>query len=144
MRARCLFGWVAIGLLMSACSTPKPTRAPRAKDFEADLAQLKRSDPASPAALSVQLNYAEFLLSGAQGPCAERLEHAQEQLGSVDANPEARVMFPEGWANVADLEYRVHLARADCSGVDRQNELQAAVVAAQRAVELYRNVFDYH
>jgi len=139
----CLFSCAVIGLLACACSTPG-TRSPQSKDFEADLAQLKRSHPASPAALSVQLNYAEFLLSGAQGPCAERLEHAQEQLGSVDANPEARVMFPEGWANVADLEYRVHLARADCSGVDRQNELQAAVVAAQRAVELYRNVFDYH
>jgi hypothetical protein len=108
------------------------------------MAQLKRRDPESPAALSLQLNYAEFLLSDAQGPCAERLEHAQEELGSTDANPEARVMFPEGWANVADLEYRVHLARVECGGADRNSELQAAVVAAQRAVELYRNVFDYH
>jgi hypothetical protein len=147
MRARCLFSfscWVVIGLLTSACSTPEPTRAPRAKDFEADLAQLKRSDPESPAALTVQLSYAEFLLNGTQGPCAERLEHAQEELGSVDANPEARVMFPEGWPNVADLEYRVHLARAECTATDRNNELQAAVVAARRAVELYGNVFDYH
>jgi len=108
------------------------------------MAQLKRRDPESPAALSVQLNYAEYLLSEAQGPCAERLEHAQEELGSADANPEVRVMFPGGWANVADLDYRVHLARAECSGADRKSELQAALVAARRAVDLYRDVFDYH
>lgn len=135
---------VVIGLLTCSCSTPEPTRSPRAKDFETDLAQLKRRDPESPTALSVQLNYAEFLLSGAQGPCAQRLEHAQEELGSLDANPDARVMFPEGWGSVADLEYRVRLARAECTGADRKAELQAAIVAAQRAVELYGEMFDYH
>jgi len=133
-----------IALLPCACSTPEPAGPPRAKDFEAAMAQLKRRDPESPAALSVQLNYAEYLLSEAQGPCAERLEHAQEELGSADANPEVRVMFPGGWANVADLDYRVHLARAECSGADRKSELQAALVAARRAVDLYRDVFDYH
>src|SRR4029077_2892038 len=76
--------------------------------------------------------------------CAQRLEQAQEQLGSVEANPKASVMFPDGWARAVDIEYRLHLARADCgSEADRENELGTAVAAARRAVELYRNMFDY-
>ena len=54
-------------------------------------------------------------------------------------------MFPDGWALVADLEYRQHLARAACAGkMDRRDDLLAAVEAAHRAVTLYRNEFDYH
>ncbi|HEX4049784.1 MAG TPA: hypothetical protein VHY19_02740 [Steroidobacteraceae bacterium] len=53
-------------------------------------------------------------------------------------------MFPDGWARVADLEYRLHLSRATCGGeAARRDELQAAVTAARHAIELYRNVFDY-
>ncbi len=111
----------------------------------AAIASIERTDPGSPAVLNAQVNYAEFLLSGDPSTCAERLEHAQEQLGSVDASPKARVMYPEGWATVADLEYRLHLARAECgSQTDRAEELRTAVAAARRAAHLYRNVFDYH
>lgn len=95
--------------------------------------------------MSAQLAYAEYLLSGAPGPCAERLERAQEQLGSVDASTKARALFPNGWARAVELEYRLHLARAACgSGAGRRDELLASVAAARRAVELYRSVFDYH
>jgi hypothetical protein len=103
------------------------------------------TDPDSPAALTAQLNEAERLLSADEGPCNERLIRAQEQLGSVDASPRTRVLYPGGWATVADLEYRIHLARAACDGAaHRQEELRMAVSAARRAVELYRNLFDYH
>ncbi len=136
-----------VSFLACSCSVlraQEPTGAPRASDFESTIARIERSDPDSPAALSAQLSYAEFLMSEAPGPCAERLEHAQEQLGSVDANPKTLVMFPDGWARAADLEYRLHLARAACgSEADRDNELRTAVAAARRAVELYRNEFDY-
>ncbi len=135
------------GCLACACSAPAPSSSasePQGRDFQVSIARLKRDDPNSPAVLSAQLGYAEFLLSKATGPCRERLEQAQEQVGSVDANPKTRVMFPDGWANVADLKYRLHLARAECSAPDRKNELNAAVEAARRAAELYRNVYDYH
>ncbi len=116
----------------------------RAEDFEATIVQLERTDPVSPALLNVRLNYAEFLLSGAPDSCASRLERAQEQLGSADASPEARVIFPDGWARAAALEYRMHLARAACvPQTDRKDELLAAIAAARRAVEFYRNAFDY-
>lgn len=126
--------------------TPQAVKSgPEASDFEATIESIERADPGSPAALSAQLGYADFLLSDAPGPCAERLLRAQEQLGSVDASPKAGVMFPDGWARVADLEYRLHLARSACgSETDRANELRSAAAAARRAVELYREVFDYH
>lgn len=74
-----------------------------------------------------------------------QLNLAQEQIGSVAANPKTRAMFPDGWALLADLEYREHLARAACSsGTDRRDDLLAALEVARRAVALYRNEFDYH
>jgi tetratricopeptide (TPR) repeat protein len=113
-------------------------------DFEATIARIKRTDPASPALLNAQLAYGEFLLSEAQGPCTRRLVLAQEQLGSVQASHETRLMFPDGWARAADLEYRLHLLRAECgSQTDRRDDLLAAAAAARRAVKLYRNAFDY-
>ena len=136
-----------ISLLASSCSlqtTRAPASAPGASDFEAAIARIERADPESPAVLSAKLAYADFLLSRASGPCAERLVRAQEQLGSVEANTEAPVMLPDGRARAADLEYRLHLGRAACGRQeDRNDELLAAVAAARRAVELYRNVFDY-
>jgi hypothetical protein len=137
-----------VGILAgSSCSvlrTDAPTSAPGPSDFQATITRVERSDPGSPAVLIAQLSYAEFLLNGAPGPCAQRLEQAQEQLGSVDANPQASVMFPDGWARAVDIEYRLHLARADCgSEADRDNELRTAVAAARHAVDLYRNMFDY-
>jgi hypothetical protein len=107
---------------------------------------MERSDPASPASLDAQLAYAGFLLNGASGSsCGDGLTVAQEQIGSVAANLKARIMFPDGWALVADLEHRLHLARAACAGgTDRRDELLAAVDAARRAVMLYRDEFDYH
>jgi hypothetical protein len=105
----------------------------------------KASTTDSPAGLTAQLNYAELLLTADASPCNDRLTRAQEQLGSVDASPRNRVMYPDGWTAVADLEYRLHLAWAECGGpVHRQEELRTALSAARRAVQLYRDMFDYH
>jgi tetratricopeptide (TPR) repeat protein len=117
----------------------------QASDFETTIARIERTDPASPALLNARLAYAGYLLSGAPGPCANRIVLAQEQLGSVDVSLERRVMFPDGWTRAADLEYRLHLARAACgSQSDSRDDTLAAIAAARRAVELYRNEFDYH
>jgi hypothetical protein len=148
MIARPLLPFALTTFLACACSAPPrqaQTGAPHASDFEATIARIGQTDPGSPAVLSAQLSYAEFLLDDAPGPCAKRLERAQEQLGSVGANPKVRVMFPDGWARATELEYRLYLARAACgSETNRENELRTAVAAARRAVELYRNAFDYH
>ena len=133
----------AMSVLASACSVQGP-RVPASNEFAAVVARLERTDPASPALLSAKLGYADFLLSAAPGPCAERLVRAQEQVGSVEADPTTPVMFPDGLARAADLEYRLHLARSACGlRADDEDELRAAAAAAHRAVELYRDVFDY-
>jgi tetratricopeptide (TPR) repeat protein len=137
----------AASLLVCSCATvPPPPHAGgvEASDFEGTIARIEKDDPSSPALLNAQLAYGEYLLSAAPGPCANRLVLAQEQLGSVDGSPEARAMFPDGWARAADLEYRLHLARAACgSKSDRRDDLLAAIAAARRAAELYRKDFDY-
>ncbi|HEY4211429.1 MAG TPA: hypothetical protein VGM84_08115 [Steroidobacteraceae bacterium] len=150
MSARPLVCAVVSVLVCSSCSVTKteaPSGAPGPKEFQTAIAGIEKSDPASPAALIARLSYAEFLLddNDAAGPsCGERLEKAQEQLGSVNANPRSSVMFPDGWARAVDIESRLHVARAECgSEADRNNELRTAIAAAHRAVELYRGMFDY-
>ena len=116
-----------------------------ASRYEAAIRRLE-ADPGSPASLDAQLAYAGYLLSPAPGSsCGARLNLAQEQIGGVAADPKTRVLFPGGWALLADLEYRQHLARAACAGrTDSRDDLLAAVDAARRAVVLYRDEFDYH
>jgi hypothetical protein len=138
---------ILLALLLSSCSTlsTKSPTTQQASEFEASIARIQRADPKSPAVLSARLSYAEFLVSTDEGPCLRRLARAQEELNRVAADPEAHVMFPDGWARTADLEYRLHLARADCSGdPGRTAELRAAVEVAHHAAELYDSTFDYH
>lgn len=147
MNANRLLFCVLISVLSCSCSTPRPRASANASPatyLPAAIAHIERTNPGSPALLNARLAYGEFLLSGAPGPCAQRLVLAQEQLGGVEASLESRALFPDGWARAADLEYRVHLARADCgSQADRRDDLLAAADAARRAVKLYRNTFDY-
>ncbi|MGH8268513.1 MAG: hypothetical protein ACRES1_00505, partial [Steroidobacteraceae bacterium] len=137
----------SICVLLGSCSVPKPRASSGASPagyYPATLARMERTDPGSPALLNAHLAYGEFLLSGAPDPCAQRLVLAQEQLGTVDASPKTRVLFPEGWARAADLEYRLHLARADCAGESAgRDDLLTAVEAARRAADLYHSAFDY-
>lgn len=135
-------------LLECGCEAPLPRTVPRSPertDFEAAIARIERRDSGSPAELNARLAYADFLINQASGPCGERLVRAQEQLGRVEASPQAPVLFSGGSAHTADLEYRLHLASSECgSGTDRASELRSASEAARRAVERYRNEFDYH
>lgn len=147
MSANRLLFCALISLLACSCSTPgsrESANVSPATYLPAAIAHIEQTNPGSPALLNARLAYGEFLLSGASGPCAQRLVLAQEQLGSVESSLEGRALFPDGWAHAADLEYRLHLARADCGGqADRRDDLLAAADAARRAVKLYRNTFDY-
>jgi tetratricopeptide (TPR) repeat protein len=147
MSARSLILCALGSFLACSCSVPRPRASappPQASDFAAGIASLERTDPGSPAVLSTKLAYAQFLLSQSTEPCAPRLDLAQEQIGSVDANRSTQVMFPGGWALIANLEYQQHLGRAACgSAADRRDELLAAIEAAHRAVGLYAKAFDY-
>jgi len=143
---RCLCVLASL-IAFSSCSVHRaeaPSGAPVSKDFQSTIAQVERDDPASPAVLIAQLNYAAFLLEGDPATCAQRLQQAQGQLDRVNASPKASVMFPGGWARAFDIEYRLHVARADCAAdANRENELHAGAAAARRAVELYGDLFDY-
>ena len=147
MSARPLLLCALAAFLVCSCSTPRPrapARAPQALDFESAIRRLERKDPASPAVLSAKLAYAQFLLDDTSAPCAKRLTLAQEQMGSVAANPETHILFPAGWALVASLEYRQQLERAACDqAADPRDALLAAAAAAHRAVALYRGEFAY-
>jgi len=86
-----------------------------------------------------------MLLSGG-GDCAQRLDNAQAELDTATVDPTFEVVVPAGLARQADLEYRIHAARANCNAPERsrrQNELHQALAAAQRAVGLYRDALDY-
>ena len=138
----------AIGTLSFSCVHPPPvapTHQPTAADFLATTAGVDKADPNSPSALEAHLEYADFLVEQDPGACGPRLDLAQSQLAGVAANPAAQVLFPGGWARVADLQYRIHRGRADCiaDALVREHELQSAIKAAQGAVQAYRDEFDY-
>ncbi|HEY6454202.1 MAG TPA: hypothetical protein VIY90_02865 [Steroidobacteraceae bacterium] len=122
-----------------------PQRPLRTADFESAIATFERTASQSPALLSARLDYANFLLSGATGTCAQRLPEAQSQLDRVTASHATEVLFPDGWSEAAELEYRILLADAACGDdpARRQHKLQGAVQVARRAVSLYRDEFDY-
>ncbi len=149
-------GLIAISLVVgiSSCAATAPT-APtppeqpqpplRSADFETAIATYERTASQSPALLNARLDYADFLLDGATGTCGQRLPEAQSQLDRVTGSHSAQVLFPEGWSQAANLEYRILLADASCGDdpARRQHELQAAMKAARRAVSLYGDELDY-
>jgi hypothetical protein len=152
-------GLIAISLLVgfSSCATssrpaPTPPTSPtppeqplRSADFETAIATFERTASQSPALLNARLDYADFLLDGATGTCGQRLPVAQSQLDRVTGSHAAQVLFPDGWARAADLEYRILLADASC-GEDpsrRAQKLQGAVDAARRAVSRHGDELDY-
>ncbi len=114
-------------------------------DFQTAIATFERTASQSPALLNARLDYANFLLSGATGTCAQRLPEAQSQLDRVTRSHSAQVLFPDGWSEAAELEYRILLADASCGDdpARRQHELQGAAKAARRAVSLYRDELNY-
>jgi tetratricopeptide (TPR) repeat protein len=117
---------------------------PSNKDFETAIAVLDKLDPRAPAALAGRLEYADFLAGSTAGDCRQRLAAAQTLLDTITANAVLEDALPNGPARAANIEYRIHMARASCSGPpDRETELRAALAAVQRAVELYRDALDY-
>ena len=116
----------------------------RAKQFAAAIDSFNALDPQSPDALSTRLGYARFLTKFEGSDCHARLDEAQGQLDVATASRALAVVIPSGLALVADIEYQLHLARASCgAGASvRDQELHAALEAAQRAVDLYRDAFD--
>jgi hypothetical protein len=84
------------------------------------------------------------LISG-HADCQERLSNAQSELDAASADPSFNVVLPLGKARLADLQYRIHAARASCTvaAPQRESELQQALAAARQAVDFYRDVLDY-
>ena len=119
--------------------------APDTAQFLATISDSEHTDPNSPAALDARLEYADFLVALGPAACGQRLDLAQSQLDFVAANPASQVIFPDGSARAANLEYRIHLGRASCTTdpAVRARESQAALEAAQLAVRLNRAAFDY-
>jgi hypothetical protein len=129
----------------AAAATAAPSY-PDAKTLLDSIAQLDKSDPGSPAAIEGRLEYVDLVLSTATGDdCQPRLDDAQSQLDSVTADPSFEVLVPAALARAADVEYRIHTARAECGSdpAKRSSELREALAAAQRAVGLYRDALDY-
>jgi tetratricopeptide (TPR) repeat protein len=143
--------FVAIAAL-AACaplSAPSSTSVPapepvKAADFEAAIVRFQQEDPQSPQMLNARLDYADFLSDAAEPDCGQKLTAAQSQLDMVAARPAIDVLLPPAPARIADGEYRIHLARATCGNqTPSTSELQQALEAAQQAVGLYRDAFDY-
>jgi hypothetical protein len=132
----------------TAETVPAETQEPQAssQDVQDAIAVLDKIDPRAPAALAGRLAYANFLAGSTSGDCRERLAEAQTLLEGIQANPALEVTLPDGLARAANIEYRIHLARASCGGSppDRDAELRKALAATLRAVELYRDALDYH
>jgi tetratricopeptide (TPR) repeat protein len=143
VRHRLLLTAVAlIAAGMAACAPTAPNKDINAADFEAGIARLEQDDPQSPEALNARLEYADFLSQQTGDDCRERLAAAQSQVDIVTARPAIHVL-PLGPARIANVEYKIHLARATCAGDARRDELQKALEAAEQAVNLYRDALDY-
>jgi hypothetical protein len=115
-----------------------------AKQFAAAIDSFNALDPQSPDTLNSRLAYAAFLSKLERDDCRAHLDEAQSQLDVARANRALAIALPSALARIADVEYQLHSARASCgaSAAVRQQELHAALEAAQRAVELYRDAFD--
>ena len=110
------------------------------------VSQLRKDDPGSPEALNDRLEFAGQLIEADDANCQLRLRDAQMQLDAFSADPSATVVLPLGAARSADLQYRLHSARASCGADSKQRdaELHAALAAAEQAVGLYRDALDYN
>lgn len=143
---------IAIILILSlaACTSRPPSavqeRVASAPEKSPDkaISDLQQSDPGSPVALSDHLEYADQLIGG-HADCQKRLGVAQSELDVARADPALNVVIPLGNARLADLQFRLHAARASCTAAasQRESELQQALAAAQQAVDLYRDALDY-
>jgi tetratricopeptide (TPR) repeat protein len=131
-------------LLPAAESVASADDDTSARTFAAAIDSFNALDPQSPDTLNARLAYARFLTKLEGADCQAHLDEAQGQLDVATADQTFAVVIPSGPALVADIEYQLHLARASCgaSAAVRDQELHAALEAARRAVDLYRDAFD--
>jgi tetratricopeptide (TPR) repeat protein len=152
LRARKSAGGAAllVGILVGAATAHAAEPAASnddettAKQFAAAIDSFNALDPQSPDTLDTRLAYANFLTNLERGDCSAHLDEAQSQLNVAKDNPAVSVVLPAALARIAAVEYQLHSARVSCgvSAAARNLELQAALEAAQRAVDLYRDAFD--
>jgi hypothetical protein len=138
--------WVlAIAAFVALPSTVVATDDPPPETFDDTMAALEKADPGSPETLNDRLEYAQFLIDAVDVDCHQRLDTAQSQLDAVAGTAAVDVVLPNGRARVSDIQYRVKLARASCGAqpAERESDLREALAAAERAVDLYRDVLDY-
>lgn len=114
------------------------------RDLDAQLSAMAREDPDSPAVIEARLERVGTLLQSSDG-CEGRLTAAQAAIKDANSSPALPVVLPLGPARLASLEYELHRARARCAaGHDSADtELHAALAAAQRSADLYREGLDY-
>ena len=150
---------IVLALALAACaSRPGAIAMPRASLTETAgqasspqetpdqaISALQQSDPGSPLALDGHLEYAGQLINARDADCEKRLSQAETELNVAAADPSFDVVLPLGMARLADLQYRLHAARAACQALapERAVELQLALVAARQAVDIYREALDY-
>jgi tetratricopeptide (TPR) repeat protein len=146
--AAALFAAILSGITPAPCAADSPDTSSQdnegsAKEFTASIERFNSRDPQSPSTLNARLAYAAFLARDQAGDCRTRLDDAQSQLDRVMANPALDATLPAGLARATDVDYRIHSTRATCGTPgERAAELRAALDSAQRAVELYRDVYD--
>ena len=130
----------------NAPATPEGSLEAAPAIAEETAAQLNKDDPGSPEALNDRLEFAGQLIAADDANCQLRLRDAQMQLDAFSADPSATVVLPLGAARLADLQYRLHVARASCRADSKQREaeLHEALTAAERAVSQYRDALDYN
>ncbi len=141
---------IALTLTLVACaSRPGSVASTQASSPQETpdqaISDLQQSDPGSPLALDGHLEYAGQLIDTRDTACEMRLSRAETELNAAAADPSFDVVLPLGMARLADLQYRLHVARASCQALapERAVELQLALAAAQQAVDIYREALDY-
>jgi hypothetical protein len=135
----CLF---ACGCLLGGAALP----AHGGDELAKQLARMARLDPDSPVVLEAQLERVRTLIKADDGSaCEPRLAAAAAALTAAQDVPALSVLLPLGPARMASIEYELHRARARCmtDAAGSSKELQEAVAAAQRSVDLYRDGLDY-
>jgi hypothetical protein len=136
---------LAIALLPALTSTAIAADELSPQTFEADIAALEKDDPGTPEALIDRIENAQYLVDAKDADCHQRLDTAQSQLDTVARAPATDIALPSGRARIADIRYRLKLARSSCgvAPAERESDLREALAAAQQAVGLYRDALDY-
>ncbi len=143
-KRRLLAASVLWGLASGALAQPVAPPDDDAAD-DPPIIQPAPDAPDTPGTVGARLAYAQSQAEAEGGDCAQRLAAAQAQRDLAAASPLVDLVVPAGRARLASIDYRLHLGRAYCGNhaAPRQEELRAALDAAQSAVSLFRQGYDY-